>query len=260
MGDTVRGTWGRYAERFASEQADADLRPSMRRLIELCALPAGSLVLDVATGAGFTAFAFHRAGCRVIASDPTHEMLLATRTGWHERELTGSAVLVEAWAEALPFADGTLDAVVSHRAPHQFADQRAFVTESLRTVRPGGLLGIADQSPPDGWEVWHNDLERSRDPTHARALSASEWTELTTGAGFDVVAGEVVYQEHDLEDWIERVSCPPDRAEDVRRTFAEIPAAIADVYRPTVVDGRVRFRTPQCVLVARRPERGRSAR
>jgi ubiquinone/menaquinone biosynthesis C-methylase UbiE len=251
--ETVRESWGRYAERFASEAADADQRPSMRRLVELCALDPGSVVLDVATGAGFTAFAFFRAGCRVIASDPTHEMLVATKAGWRDRELPGEAPTVEAWAEALPMRDGSLDAVVSHRAPHQFADQRAFIEESFRVLRPGGVLGIADQSPPDGWEQWHNDVERLRDPTHERALSVAEWSALATDAGFEIAATDVVYQEHDLEEWIERVSCPPERAEDVRRTFANVPDPISDVYRTWLVDGRTRFRTPQCVLVARRP-------
>jgi len=250
--ENVRQTWGRYAPSFAAEGSAAEDRDSIRRLIELCRLAPGSLLLDVATGAGYTAFGFARTGVRPVPSDPTHEMLLATKEGWAERDLPGEARCVEAWAEAIPFRDGALDAVVAHRAPHQFADARAFASEARRVLRPRGVFGIADQSPPDGWETWHNDLERMRDPTHEWAHSPREWRELVEAAGLRVRATDVVYQTHNLEDWLDRVSCPEDRRLVVRRAFAQIPEDIRDVYRPEVADGVHRFRTPQHVLVATR--------
>jgi SAM-dependent methyltransferase len=248
----VRSTWGRYAPSFAAEGAAAEDRESIRRLIGLCRLEPGTLLLDVATGAGYTAFGFARTGVRPIPSDPTHEMLLSTKDGWRERELPGTARCVEAWAEALPFLTGSLDAVVAHRAPHQFADARAFASEAHRVLRSGGVFGIADQSPPDGWETWHNDLERMRDPTHEWARSPREWRDVVEAAGLKIRATDVVYQTHELEDWLDRVSCPEDRRKTVRRTFSQIPEDIRDVYRPEVVAGKHRFRTPQHVLVATR--------
>jgi SAM-dependent methyltransferase len=242
----VRKVWGDYAPAFAAEGAGAEDRDSLRKLVELCALPADALLLDVATGAGYTAFAFARTGVRAVPSDPTHEMLLAARKGWSERNLPGIARCVETWAEALPFADTSLDAVVAHRAPHQFADVDSFAAEAYRVLKPGGVLGLADQSPLDGWEDWHNSLERMRDPTHEYARSPRQWREIVERAGFTLRATEVVYQSHDLEDWMDRVSCPEDRRVAVRRMFADIPEEIRDVYRPEAG----RFRTPQHVLAA----------
>ena len=247
---SVRETWGRYSAAFAQEGAGAEDRDSLRRLVELCALPSGSLVCDVASGAGFTGFAFARTGCRVILTDPTHEMLLAGRTGWAERELNGDAVCVETWAEALPFADATVDAVVAHRAPHQFADVSAWAREAHRVLRPGGTFALADQSPPDRWEEWHNELERWRDPTHERARSPREWRGIAEEAGFAVRATDVVYQSHDVEDWLDRVECPPDRRERALQMLRDIPNEIKDIYQPQTFDGRLYMRTPQCVLVA----------
>lgn len=250
MGDGVRETWGRYAPAFASEGKGAEDRDSLRRLVELCALPPGSRVLDVASGAGYAGFAFARTGCRVILSDPTHEMLLAGRAGWAERGFDGGAVCVETWAERLPFADATLDAVVAHRAPHQFADAVAWAEDARRVLRPSGVFALADQSPPDGWEEWHNELERWRDPTHERARSPREWAEIATDAGFTIRASDVVYQSHDVEDWLDRVECPPDRRERALQMLRDIPNDIRNAYRPQTTDGRLHMRTPQCVLVA----------
>jgi SAM-dependent methyltransferase len=246
----IRETWGRYAEAFAAEGAAAEDRESIRRLVELCDVAAGARVLDVATGAGYTAFAFARAGARVIPSDPTHEMLVATKDGWNERGLPGDATCVESWAEALPFRDASLHAVVAHRAPHQFADVDLWAAEARRVLKPGGVLGLSDQSPVDGWEEWHNDLERWRDPTHERARSPREWRAVAEGAGFTIKATDVVYQSHDVENWFERVDCPPDRRERALQMLNDTPTEIRDVYRPETYNGRLYMRTPQCVLVA----------
>lgn len=246
----IRETWGRYAEAFAAEGAKAEDRESIRRLVELCDLSEGALVLDVATGAGYNAFAFARAGVRVIPTDPTHEMLLATRAGWAERFGASGVPLVETWAEALPFVDGSIDAVVAHRAPHQFDDADAWAKDAARVLKPGGVFALSDQSPPDGWEQWHNELERWRDPTHERARSPREWRAVAEGAGLTVRAEDVVYQAHDVDDWLDRVDCPPERRERALQMLREIPADIRDVYRPQTSDGRLYMRTPQCVLVA----------
>lgn len=207
-------------------------------------------MLDVATGAGYNAFSFARSDVRVIPSDPTHEMLLATKDGWRSRGLEGDARCVESWAESLPFRDSSLDAVVAHRAPHQFADVDAWAAEAHRVLKPGGVFALSDQSPPDGWEDWHNDLERIRDRTHERARSPREWRAVAEGAGFTIRDNDVVYQTHDVEDWFDRVDCPPERREIGRQMLERIHPDIKDIYNPEVVDGRLRMRTPQCVVVA----------
>jgi ubiquinone/menaquinone biosynthesis C-methylase UbiE len=246
----IRETWGKYSAAFAAEGEKAEDRDSIRRLVELCHFARGSVVLDVATGAGYNAFAFARAGVRVIASDPTHEMLLATRTGWSERFGAADAPLVETWAESLPFRDRTLDGVVAHRAPHQFADAEAWAAEAARVLKPGGVFALADQSPPDGWEDWHNELERWRDHTHEHARSPREWRSIAETAGFSVRATDVVYQMHDVTEWLDRVDCPPDRRERALQMLRDIPGEIRDVYLPQTDEGRLHMRTPQFVLVA----------
>jgi ubiquinone/menaquinone biosynthesis C-methylase UbiE len=249
--DEVRDTWSRYAAAFVAEGSAAEDRASLRTLVELCALPPGSLVVDVGCGAGYTAFAFARAGCRAIGLDPTHSMLVAVGEGWIERGLPEGARRVEAWAEALPFAAGCLDGVVAHRAPHQFRDRAGWLSEARRILHPDGVLGLADQSPPDGWEDWHNTLERLRDPTHDRSLSPREWRELVEAAGFAVLQEAVVAQLHDVEEWLDRVDCPPARRREVVDMLRDAPPEVAVAYAIGTEDGRLVMQTPQVVLAAR---------
>jgi hypothetical protein len=60
----------------------------------------------------------------------------------------------------------------------------------------------------------------------------------------------VVYQSHDVTDWLDRVDCPPDRRERALQMLKDIPGELRDVYRPQTFEGRLYMRTPQCVLVA----------
>lgn len=105
----------------------------------------GDRVLDVAAGTGNAAIPAALAGGSVVASDLTPELLdtgrrLAAQRGaqleWREAD-----------AEALPFADGEFDVVLScvgvMFAPHH----RASADELLRVCRPGGTLGLLSWTP-----------------------------------------------------------------------------------------------------------------
>ncbi|HVE92337.1 MAG TPA: class I SAM-dependent methyltransferase [Actinomycetota bacterium] len=225
----------------------------MRRLLELCGPPSGR-ALDVGCGAGFTGFALARAGWDVVYLDPTHEMLLETRAGRRARNLPGEERVVEAWAEAGPFRNGSFRLVVSHRAPHQFRDVAEFLAEARRLTAPGGLVGIADQSPMDGWEEWHNDLERLRDPTHGSALSLSQWNQAFEEAGLQILQAGSVDQPREVESWIHRVGCTDEVRDEILRTVRSMPEDLESWHRPhTDAEGRLIVQAPHAVVVARSP-------
>jgi hypothetical protein len=70
------------------------------------------------------------------------------------------------------------------------------------------------------------------------------------GAGFTISDVDVVYQHHDVEDWMDRVDCPQERRVHVLNMLRDIPSEIREVYQPRTYNGRLHMRTPQCVLVA----------
>ena len=68
--------------------------------------------VDLGTGAGFTAFAVAGVSDRVIASDVTEPMLRQAQRLGRERGIINLGLSQNA-AEALPFADGSIDLVTS---------------------------------------------------------------------------------------------------------------------------------------------------
>lgn len=127
----------------------AELIPTLgAELVRHSGITAGQRVLDVAAGTGNAAIPAARAGATVTASDLTPELF---DVGRRNAAAAGVEIdWVEADAEALPFADGEFDAVIScvgaMFAPHhqQTAD------ELLRVCRPGGTLGLLSWTP-DGF-------------------------------------------------------------------------------------------------------------
>ena len=106
----------------------------------LAQIRAGQQVLDVACGTGaLTRALAERVGSEgaVVGLDPNPGMLaVAARTVPHVE-------WIEAAAEALPFADGRFDAVVSQFGYMFFDDQRRALSEMWRVLRPQGQLAVA---------------------------------------------------------------------------------------------------------------------
>lgn len=114
-------------------------------LVDACGVGPGHRVLDVAAGSGNAAIPAALAGASVVASDLTPELFDA---GKDEAERRGVELeWREADAEALPFADGEFDAVLScvgvMFAPHH----QATADELIRVCNPGGTIGLVSWTP-----------------------------------------------------------------------------------------------------------------
>ncbi|MGW6917144.1 class I SAM-dependent methyltransferase [Kitasatospora sp. NPDC054939] len=121
------------------------IAPLGDELVRACGVRQGDRVLDVAAGSGNAAVPAALLGAEVIASDLTPELLDVGRRIASER---GARLdWQEADAEALPFADGAFDTVLScvgvMFAPHH---QRA-ADELVRVCRPGGTIGLINWTP-----------------------------------------------------------------------------------------------------------------
>lgn len=113
--------------------------------IEGLGIPAGSRVLDIATGTGNLAIPAARAGCRVTGVDIAPNLLEQARERAAAEGLT--VQFDEGDAEALPYADASFDAVVTMFGA-MFAPRPELVAQEMaRVLRPGGVLGMANWDP-----------------------------------------------------------------------------------------------------------------
>src|SRR5690349_1633215 len=92
----------------------------LARLVGLLRLSGKEEALDVATGAGHTAFALSPFAQRVVAFDLTEAMLEQVAKGAASRGL-GNIEVVLGQAESMPFEDESFDIVTNRLAAHHFA-------------------------------------------------------------------------------------------------------------------------------------------
>jgi SAM-dependent methyltransferase len=138
----LRDTWmtGDYG-RF-SRYMERDAEAFYRRL----PINPGALLLDVACGAGQLSMIAARAGARVTGCDIASNWLAQARRRAAAEGL--SIVFDEGDVEALPYGDGTFDAVVSLIGAMFAPRPKCVAAELTRVCRPGGMIAMANWTGP----------------------------------------------------------------------------------------------------------------
>jgi len=168
-----------------------------RRAVSDLRLPAGSVVLDVATGTGDFLRECSAAGLTPVGTDLSFQMLAHAGL---------TAPLVQADASALPFREGSVDAVTCGYALRNFTDLAACLNEMGRVIRPGGRLCLLEVAEPRsglwrwGFRLWFRrvvpfigSVLSDRDAYHylpestAYLPSSSEIRQMLLDAGFSAV-------------------------------------------------------------------------
>jgi SAM-dependent methyltransferase len=114
-------------------------------LCEAADLRSGSKVLDVAAGNGNCSLAAARRWCDVTSTDYVPALLEDGRRRAAAERLP--IAFREADVEALPFADGTFDVVMSSFGVMFAPDHQRSASEMLRVVRSGGTIALANWTP-----------------------------------------------------------------------------------------------------------------
>jgi SAM-dependent methyltransferase len=119
--------------------------PPAAELVKFAGVGSGQSVLDVACGTGVVAVTAARKGARVSGLDLTPALLERARENAVIAEV--QIEFKEGDAEALPYADGSFDVVLSQFG-HMFAPRPAVVAaELLRVLKPGGRLAFSTWPP-----------------------------------------------------------------------------------------------------------------
>jgi SAM-dependent methyltransferase len=114
-------------------------------LAEACDVRCDELVLDVAAGNGNATLAAARRGGLVTSTDYVAGLL--ERGAERARAEHLDVTFQVADAEALPFADGSFDVVLSTFGVMFSPDQAQAASELARVCRSGGRIGLANWTP-----------------------------------------------------------------------------------------------------------------
>jgi ubiquinone/menaquinone biosynthesis C-methylase UbiE len=216
------------------------------------AMPARSRVLDVATGAGHMGLHLASLGHEVICADISSAMLERVRETATERGL--HVETREHPAETMPYSDATFDLVTCRIAPHHFSSPECFVRETARVLKPGGFFLLIDGSVPDDEpeaESWIHEVEKLRDPSHARLLTPERWKELCAAANLEVRHAQLTpMMQPDLDWYFETAATPPENRARIRELIATAPPRVRDVFRLGEEGGKIVWWWPRLMLVA----------
>jgi demethylmenaquinone methyltransferase/2-methoxy-6-polyprenyl-1,4-benzoquinol methylase len=149
-------------------------RTTVRRL----GLPAGSTVLDLASGTGDLCIDLRSAGLAPISIDLSFGMLSADRSG---------APRVQADILRLPVPDCAVDGVTCGFALRNLVDLPTFFAELARVIRPGGRVGLLDVGVP------HNRIIRTGNNVYFGKVVPKIGGLLSDGAAYRYLPKSVAY-------------------------------------------------------------------
>jgi len=177
------------ANQYAASEVHAN-SPTIRRLGELLAPKKPASICDVACGPGHLALSFAGQVPRIVGVDAAPNMLRQFQQLAQGRGANVEAV--QAFAEKIPLAPDTFDAVVSRLAPHHFLDPAKVVEEMARLAKRGGNVAVIDLEGNDDpvLDALNHEIEVLHDPTHVRSYSASRWRQYFERAGLTIEALE----------------------------------------------------------------------
>ncbi|HET6909245.1 MAG TPA: class I SAM-dependent methyltransferase [Mycobacteriales bacterium] len=109
-------------------------------------LPSGGHLLDVGSGPGrlLVTLARRRPDAQLAGIDPSESMVQRARERIGAAGIADRVDVTVAPSEALPFANGTFDVIVSSLSAHHWDNIPQGVSEQARVLRPGGHLWVFD--------------------------------------------------------------------------------------------------------------------
>jgi len=106
-------------------------------------------ILEVGSGTGYWLNLLSQVTPSIVGLDFSRGMLQQARDRFALHGLArGTAV-------KLPYQNRTFDLIYCVDAIHHFGDQRAFIAEAFRVLRPGGALAIIGHDPHSGEGNWY---------------------------------------------------------------------------------------------------------
>jgi hypothetical protein len=122
-----------------------------------------------------------------------------------------------------------------------------------RVLRPGGTVAMIDNVVPEDRAAgdYINAFEKFRDPSHVRALTASEWLRLFTEAGFTVGVAEIFRKAREFDAWAGLQTVSGSAKEQLQAMLEQAPPGAAEALGPETRDGKLYFYLTELLVLGR---------
>src|SRR5215469_7411434 len=200
--ELIRDRFTRTAEVFGDFAVRERVREA-ETLVRLVRAGSSDRVADLASGPGTLALRFARRVRWIVALDLTPAILQRARKSAASEGIQNLFCGLGD-ARALPFADSSLDVIVTSYSLHHIPGPDRVIGEMARVLRRGGRAGVLDMLVPEDLRAAErrNQIEVTRDPSHARAMPKSEIERLFRGAGLQVTASEIDEHARSFDHWL----------------------------------------------------------
>lgn len=128
-------------------------------------------MLEIGTGSGY--------GIELVAPHARRFVTIDKHRPQEELLARGDVTFLEAVVPPLPFRDASFDWVISFQVIEHIRDDRAFVAEIHRVLRPGGRFLVTTPNAP---------MSLTRNPWHVREYTPEELRRLLLGPFSEVEA------------------------------------------------------------------------
>jgi ubiquinone/menaquinone biosynthesis C-methylase UbiE len=246
----VQSRFGAVAASYVTSKVHANGQ-DLSWIVDVAALTGTERVLDVATGGGHVAFTLAPHSAEVVALDFTREMLQVAEQEAIKRQLSNIRFLAGD-AQKLPCEDASFDVVVCRQAAHHFPHVGQAVQEWRRVLKPGGKLVLDDTIAPEEpvIDVFLNEIEALRDPSHVRSQRLSEWNSLLQENGFTIHSEQAWGIFLDVPSWTQRMRTPATSITIIEQRFRNASPAIRERLRIEEQDSVLAFTLPATVIMA----------
>lgn len=152
------------AERVSTDRTDNFVyQRSVLAYVEAAKL-VGGRVLEIGTGSGY--------GIRTIAASADEFVTIDKYRSVAVDNLPSNSSFIETKVPPLPFKDEEFDCVVSFQVIEHIRDDKHFVREVLRVLKPGGKFIVTTPNRP---------MSLTRNPWHVREYRPEQLKELLSG-------------------------------------------------------------------------------
>ncbi len=208
-------------------------------------------VLDIATGAGFLALEFAKTAEMVVGSDITPNMLFHACEKQRDSGRENTRFILSD-VESLPFGNETFDIVSCRFAFHHFPEPDKALLEMERVCKTNGRIVLVDgvSSEERDKSLFHNRIEKLRDPSHVRIYTLSEMIRMFNASGAVIADINHWDIQQDFEEWARRAGTDEAKIKVIENMMRQSLKDDSTGLHVKIEDGRLGFTYDTVILVA----------